>query len=78
MRHRACHHPACGLSAAVTVLTCRWCLQLATGTVRATGGGLKPSGLVPHCDRHWEDAYRLAVKYPSRDWVALKPPDTLF
>lgn len=57
--------------------TCRYCLQPASGTVTATGGG-KPRVVVPHCDQHWEDAYQQVKAYPARTWKMLDTQPTLF
>lgn len=59
---------------------CRWCLALATGSVRASGDkARKATGEIPHCDAHWDDAYEIVRVYPIREWTTIEQAaDTLF
>jgi hypothetical protein len=59
-------------------VACRFCTALATGTVRASGGGLTPTGEIPHCDAHWDYAYERVRAYPDRLWRILEQPQGLF
>ena len=60
-------------------VACHWCTNLATGTVRATGGTLAATGPLPHCDDHWESAYKIVAAYPERTWQMIEqPPGLLF
>jgi hypothetical protein len=56
--------------------TCRWCLRPASGIVTAGSGDKRI--VAPHCDEHWDDAYRLVKDYPSRTWKTIKTDPTLF
>jgi hypothetical protein len=60
-------------------IVCRWCPRLADSVARGKGHpSLKPTGPVPYCDTHWDDAYETVRRYPERDWRGVDQPDTLF
>jgi hypothetical protein len=58
---------------------CRWCIALAVGVARGRAHAtLKPTGPVPYCDAHWDNAYDTVRRYPDRDWQGVDQPEGLF
>lgn len=57
-------------------ILCRWCSQLATGTVTAKGVG--PAITVPYCDQCWDRSYQEVRYLPHRSWKILDQPAGLF